>query len=345
MKITLGNIEKAIIHQVGNKTNGDGVRFSTTESSLENVEKEINSLLKKSFLFEDTYQFYFDPILSLNPIYTFVKDIFKDPISFIEETRNISRYLYEKSVHPKIKKGELCFVYLDNCEIEGQKARAICILKSETKETFLQFHPLEDGYEVTREQGLSLQKLDKGCIIFEIEEDDGYRLSIIGSSKKNEETKYWVDDFLHIRAIKNSFYKTKAVLEMLTGYINNELPSSFDKPKSEQIAYINKGIKELKSSQEIDIKNISERVFDNNDIQRDFKRYSENYQVANHLLLSEPFETEKSAIKKKGQGAMTTIKLDKNFSIQIHDDSKYIEKGFDKDLRMSYYKLYFKSEK
>lgn len=345
MRITLGNIEKAIIHQVGNKTNGDGVKFSTIESSLESVEYEINSILRKSFLFEDTYQFYFDPILSLNPIYTFVRDIFKDSSNFIEETRNISRYLYEKSVHPKIKKGEVCFVYLDNCEVDGQKVRAICILKSETKETFLQFHPLENGYEITREQGLSLQKLDKGCIIFDIEEDDGYKLSIIGNSKKNEETKYWVDDFLHIRPTKNSFHKTKAVLEMLTGYINNELPSTFDKPKSEQIAYINKGIKELRSSQEINIKNISEKVFENQDIQKDFTRYSENYQVENQLLLSEPFEAEKSAIKKKGQGAMATIKLDKNFSIQVHGESKYIEKGFDKDLRMNYYKLYFKSEK
>ena len=102
MKIFLGNIDKAVVHQVGNKTIGDGVKFSSKESSLDNVDNEINQLLKKVFLFEDTYQFYFEPTLSLNPVYTFIRNIFDDSNRLIEESQNISRYLYEKSVHPKM---------------------------------------------------------------------------------------------------------------------------------------------------------------------------------------------------------------------------------------------------
>lgn len=345
MMIALGKIERAIVHQVGNKTNGDGVRFSSQESSLEKVESDIDHLLKKVFLFEDTYQFYFEPTLTLNPVYTFIKAIFENSNNFVEESQNISRYLYEKSTHPKIKGGEVCFVYLKDCEVDGVEADAICILKSETKETILQFQPLENGYEVLRQQGLSLQKLDKGCVIFNIEGQNGYKLSVVDGTKKGDEAKYWIESFLHIRPSQNSYHKTKAVVEMFTNYVANEMPLSFDKTKSEQALMINRGLKELKSKSEGKLKEISEKVFTEHEIQKDFHRYSENYQVENKLLLDDSFEISKSAMKKKGLGALTTIKLDKNFDIQIHGGDKYIERGYDNDLKMNYYKLYFNQEK
>ncbi len=345
MKIYLGNIDKAVVHQVGNKTIGDGVKFSSKESSLDNVDNEINQLLKKVFLFEDTYQFYFEPTLSLNPVYTFIRNIFDDSNRLIEESQNISRYLYEKSVHPKIKNGEVCFIYLSDCEVDGVTTDAICILKSETKETILQLQPVENSYEIFSQEGLSLQKLDKGCIIFNISSSNGYQLSVVDGVKKGEETKYWVEDFLHVKPTQNSYHKTKAIIEMFSSYVVKEMPHSFEKSKSEQIVIMNKGLKELKSRSEMNISDITEAVFQDSNVRQDFKRYSDNYQTENHLLLEDTFEISKSAIKKKGKGLMTSIKLDKNFDIQVYGNDKYIEKGYDSTLKMQYYKLYFNEEK
>lgn len=38
------------------------------------------------------------------------------------------------------------------------------------------------------------------------------------------------------------------------------------------------------------------------------------------------------------------LKLDKNFHVYIHGQKKYIEKGYDSDRDMNYYKLYFLEE-
>ena len=38
------------------------------------------------------------------------------------------------------------------------------------------------------------------------------------------------------------------------------------------------------------------------------------------------------------------LKLDKNFHVYIHGQKKYIEKGYDSDRDMNYYKLYFREE-
>ena len=82
----IGEILKTIIHQVGNKATGDGVKFSNEESNTIEVDVEIRNMLEKSFNNENLYQFFFDPIIDLNPIYVFAKNIFNDSDKFINES-------------------------------------------------------------------------------------------------------------------------------------------------------------------------------------------------------------------------------------------------------------------
>ena len=50
--------------------------------------------------------------------------------------------------------------------------------------------------------------------------------------------------------------------------------------------------------------------------------------LSNIALDNGKLEISKTAMR-KGQGKMTTIKLDKNFNIQIHGGERYIERGYD----------------
>lgn len=56
-------------------------------------------------------------------------------------------------------------------------------------------------------------------------------------------------------------------------------------------------------------------------------------------------ETAPTVIKRRTTGTMTTIKLDKNFDINIHVGEQYIVKGYDKTRGMYYYQLFFKEER
>ena len=115
----IGNIDKLILHFIGNKNNGDGVRFSDELTDFKNIEEYIQQLIDNNFKSEEKYQFYFQPDLELNPIYQFVSSIFTDEMSFIEQSQNAGRYLYDKSTHPQIKPGELCVAYFNNCSVDN----------------------------------------------------------------------------------------------------------------------------------------------------------------------------------------------------------------------------------
>lgn len=69
------------------------------------------------------------------------------------------------------------------------------------------------------------------------------------------------------------------------------------------------------------------------------------YQKERDIEIDETFETASTAIKRRPTGTMTTIKLNKNFDINIHGGKQYIERGYDEERGMYYYKLFFKEEK
>src|SRR5690554_1568829 len=115
----IGNINKFIVHFIGNKNNGDGVRFSDTPTDFSDIEEYIKQLVANSFKSEEMYHFYFQSNLDLNPMYQFISAIFKDNETFVEQSQNAGRYLYDKSTHPQIKGGELCVVYFNNCQINN----------------------------------------------------------------------------------------------------------------------------------------------------------------------------------------------------------------------------------
>ena len=170
--LILGELDKLVLHFVGNKTNGDGVRFSNVLTQYENIEEYIKQLINNNFKSDELYGFYFLPNLELNPMFQFVSSIFKDPNTFIEQSQNSARYLYDKSVNPQTKSGELCFSYLKNCELNGENVDCIGIFKSENKETVLKVSPLNEGFELKDEKGINTNKMDKGCLIFNTKKND-----------------------------------------------------------------------------------------------------------------------------------------------------------------------------
>ena len=50
------------------------------------------------------------------------------------------------------------------------------------------------------------------------------------------------------------------------------------------------------------------------------------------------------AVKKQSRMFRSVIKLDKNFHVYVHGNSKFIEKGFDDEANMQYYRLFFREE-
>lgn len=339
--LILGRLDKFIVHFVGNKTNGNGAQFSNTLTQCEGIEVHLKNLLNNNFQLDELYSFYFVPQLELNPIFNFVNLIFEATNEFVEQSQNCARYLYDKSIHPQIKAGELCFSYFRDCEFNGNIIDCISIFKSENKDTFLKIHSRGENFEIESESGININKLDKGCLIFNTEKENGYIIAIVDNTNKGAEAKYWIDDFLHVRPRKDSFNQTQNMLSLCKSFVS-QLPSG--NGKVEKATYMNRSVEALKE-ESVNINKFAEQVFEVPELVSEFKQYKETYLRKRDIEIDDTFETASSAIKRRATGTITTIKLDKNFDINVHGGEQYIVRGYDEERGMYYYQLFFREEK
>lgn len=339
----IGNIDKFIIHFIGNKNNGEGVRFSDTITDFKDIEEYIKQLVENSFKSEEMYQFYFQSNLELNPMYQFIGSIFKNKETFIEQSQNAGRYLYDKSTHPQIKGGELCVVYFNNSQINNENVDCIGLFKSENKDTILKVNTTEKGFNLKNEKGINTNKLDKGCLIFKTKEEDGYIISVVDNTNRNSEAQYWKDDFLGIQPVKNEFHQTNQFLGITKQFVTQQLKEDFEVTKADQIDFLNRSVDYFKNNEKFDKHEFEEKVFVDDSIIESFQKFNKNYRQEYDVPVSDNFEISKQAVKKQARVFKSVLKLDKNFQIYIHGDRELIEQGIEKDGR-KFYKIYYTDE-
>jgi len=341
--MTIGSIENLIIHFIGNKNNGEGVHFSDKTTEFGNIEVYIKQLFDNGFKSEELFQFYFQPKLELNPMYQFISSIFNDKESFIEESQNAGRYLYDKSTHPQIKGGELCVVYFSNCQLNNKTVDCIGLFKSENKQTILKVNTTENGLNLKEEQGINVNKIDKGCLIYNTGKEEGYLISEVDNTNRSSEAQYWKNDFLGIQPIKSEFHQTNDFLGITKQFVTQHLPLDFEVSKADQIDFLNRSVNYFKNHEKFDKSDFEDKVFEDDDVIESFQKYDRLYRQDNEVEVSDNFEISKQAVKKQARVFKSVLKLDKNFHIYIHGGRELIEQGFEKDGR-KFYKIYYTDE-
>lgn len=103
-------------------------------------------------------------------------------------------------------------------------------------------------------------------------------------------------------------------------------------------------MKYFKEKESFDLDEFSQEVIGNADGIESFKNYKKSYEEEFDTAIQDTFEISGAAVKKQARAFKSVLKLDKNFHIYIHGDKDLIEKGFDDDKAMNYYKVYFKEE-
>lgn len=339
-------LEKIVVHQVGNKTQEEG--FKLSKGLLDLQDQVITELLTKYFLspFKQTeyYTFSHESDLNLNEIYNYAAKIFADPDSFYLQTVNIAKHLYEKSTHPKIKGGEFYLVYLTGCLIDNESVDAIGLFKSESKEKYLKVYASGENFELNHEEGVNINKLDKGCLIFDIEQEKGYRVCTVDNINKSSEAQYWKEDFLNIKPREDNYYHTQNYLKLCQDFVSEKFKESFEVNKADEIDLVNRSTKYFKEKEVFDFNEFSNEIIQQPEIIEAFKDYKDQYQTDKSITVFDEFDIAQSAVKKQAKVYKSILKLDKNFHVYIHGKREYIVRGFDEDTKMNYYQLYFKEE-
>lgn len=335
-------IQSIGLHKVGNKYMDEPLELSTELINLDDYIKNIlvNYFLSK-FNFFELFSLSHQIDVKYNEIFSISQEIFSKGSISVVETVNLAKHLYEQSTHPKIKGGEFYIVYFKDFVVNDKNVDAIGLFKSENKDTFLKIYSRGENFEIESESGININKLDKGCLIFNTEKEDGYIVAIVDNTNKGSEAKYWTDDFLHVRPRKDSFNQTQNMLSLCKSFVS-QLPS--DNGKVEKATYMNRSVEALKE-ESVNIDTFAEQVFETPELVSEFKQYKETYQKERDIEIDDTFATASTAIKRRATGSMTTIKLDKNFDINIHGGEQYIVRGYDEERGMYYYQLFFKEEK
>lgn len=339
-------LEEVIVHRIGNPTRGESLQLSPHALTLN--DPIVQGLLVKYFLapFNDQELHHFTHVsdLSLNEVYQYVSAIFHKPAALTEQSHHIARFLYGKSTHVKVKEGELYVARFSDVPFEGGYVSAVGIFKSETKETFLKVFPHGQSWEVIHEEGIDIRKLDKGCLIFQTDADQGYKVCLVDTTAK-QDTQYWVKDFLQVTPYADSYHNTHQYLDLCKDFIKNEYPEKFEVAKSDQIDLMNRSMDYFKTNEQFTEQAFVDSVLFHPEIKDSFMEYKKHYENARQYELGEEFDIHGAAVQKQQKGFKSILKLDKNFHVYIHGRRDLIEKGYDEMTQKKYYKLYFDEEK
>jgi hypothetical protein len=341
----LTSINGIIVHHIGNKLREEEIQISR---SLLEVDNPVKELLLKYFLSpfksNEYYNLHHESEVQLNEVYTYVARIFDNPDELLVQSINLAKHLYEQSTHPKIKAGEFYVVYFKKCLVEDMEVDAIGLFKSENKDTYLKVFPKGDNFEINYEDGININKLDKGCLIFNTEKDKGYLVSIVDTVSRGFEAQYWKDDFLHLKQREDNYHHTKNVLNLCKSFVTEKLPKEFEASKADQAIMLNKSADYFKMNDTFQMDEFAAEVIQQPEVIKAFKEYRNNFEEEKDVRLIDGFDISSPAFKKQQKVFKSIIKLDKNFHIYIHGNREMIEKGKDEANGMHYYKLFYKEE-
>lgn len=344
---TTCSIKKVSLHQVGNKTNGE--ELHTSRSVLESSDEKLQGLLKHFFLAPfskpEFYSFTFtNDDFSLNPMYTFAVDSFENPRKFHGNSVNIAKHLYELSTHPQIKAGDLFVAHIINLSLDGEETEALGIFKSENRQDFLKTDASGNEFAIHYEDGINIEKLDKGCLIFNLEQENGLKICIVDRANRSSEAQFWKDDFLMLKPAEDAYHQTKNFLNIAKDYVSKQFVEEFEVTRTDQIDLLNKSVEYFKNKENFNKKEFEKEVFQDANVIKSFRNYNDSYQEDHHLDIEDEFEISSQAVKKQSRIFKSVLKLDKNFHIYIHGNKELIEQGVDKDGR-KFYKIYYNEEK
>ena len=340
-------INELVIHRVGNKHNEEDFFISKSPFPLtEGLSLMILDYFVKPFMkVQDSNQFTHEIDINYNELNGISKDLFADPGSLYINSVKILKHLHEQSQHPHIKTGDVFVAHFSDILYQDKMVDAIGIFKSENKTSFLQVSQDNLELEIQEKQGIDIKKLDKGCFIFNLEEEDGYRVVQVDSN--NYDTEYWLNEFLGIKPIKDEVFHTKEYVNLCKDFAKEVVQAT--ESKTDEIEFLNKSIKYLERNEDVDVADFKESVLDTEEKKQEFDQYKSMYEDKHSVAIPDSFAISTPVIEKQKKQIKNEIKLDTNIQIKIgvnNPDSieRFIEKGYDHEKDMSFYKVYYNNE-
>lgn len=340
-------LRQLVLHRVGSRSQEEGIKTAKQPMELnDEVRQQLTAYFVDSFKIDDWFRFDHETDINMNEVYTYCSYIFEHSENFYEQSVNILKHLYERSNHTKIRGGELYVVYFEDLIIGDELLPAVGIFKAENKDTYVKLHiENEEEWSLQFEQGTNLSKLDKGCLVLNTQAEDGYRVVTI--DLKSSDAKYWRDDFLKLCSVEDENFFTRNYLNLCKSFVKEACKED---DKNEQVAFVNRSLDYFDTHHTFDYEEFKAEVFPENEQKSfAFDDYKRQFEENEGYIDEEPFNISQPAVKKMRRSFKNIIQLDTEVEIKLHSTEAQangnLERGYDEERKMFYYKIFFNEEK
>ena len=341
------SISKFIIHKVGNKFNDTKNVFSEKLVDFDEASYDLMLpfLLRPFGSVVQSYRFNHHANISLNEINSYSNQLFNEDDAFIEVSKHIVTHLYEQSTSVNIKTGDVLVVMFEGIEFNEITTNAIGVFKIESKVNFFQTYLENKSYDVLVQKGISSKKVDKGCLI--LNQTDAEGNIILSVDNNSYDAQYWINHFLNIKYADDSNNHTQQYIKLCKGFSTEILKTSYG--AQEQNTFLAKTIDFFKENEVVKVERFKEDVFEDDKHKTLFDDYKKTFEGEQNIVIRNQFDVAERVVTKEKKKIKTDIKLDTNIQIKLDIDApeaarEFLERGYDDEKKMHYYKVFFNVE-
>ncbi len=347
LEFTRSKILSLATHYVGNCGLGEKITLSSKPITFsDDVVKTIFfDYLFSGFKNDIYYKFKSKSDVYINDVKGACENIFNDPKTLFDLSKDIADNLYRQTMNPKVKGGELYVTYIQDAIIDGELCDAIGIFKSESKDTFIKVDLNVNTFAIETDLGINPKKLDKGVLIFNTDKNDGYKALIIDNSQKiPDAATYWSFDFLGMELKQCSFLNTKTYIDQAVAFCEEILTEENNVKKNDKNMILNNSVKYFDQHDLYNQSEFETQVLVQPELIEAFKAHQDKYVETYNKKKADNFTISETAVKKNAKLLKSVISLDNNYDINIKGGHESIENGFDEEKGMKFYKLYYVNE-
>lgn len=341
------SISKFIIHKVGNKHNDTKNAFSEKEVHFDedSYELMLPFLLRPFGSLVQSYRFNHHANVDLNEINAYTNELLTEDDHFVEVSKNIVKHLYEQSNSAQIKTGDVLIAKFEGINYQDMVFDAIGIFKIENKTNFFQTYLENKSYDVLVQKGINSKKVDKGCLILNTSDTEGR--VVLSVDNNSYDAQYWLNNFLNIKYADDMNSHTQNYIELCKEFSTEILKTSYG--EQERHIFLSKTIDYFKDNEVVNIEHFKEEIFEEDKHIDLFEAYKKEFEGGQDFIIRNQFDVSEPVLNKEKKKIKTDIKLDTHIQIKLDIDapdaaSEHLERGYDEDKKMFYYKVFFNAE-
>lgn len=344
-KATVGGV---VLAKVGNPSREEPLETSKEVCQAEEKDRPfLTELLLKSFRSFDGFRFAHHSSLEQNEVYACAKAVFEKEEALLSRGQDLAKRLYAKSSHPNIKSGDLCVAHIQDIIVDGQATQGLCVLKSETVESFLSIRSEGGDLKLTTEQGINPDKIDKGCLVLNAFEEAGYY--VLTFDRAGAVSRFWVRDFLAVEPITDDAFLTSSYTDLAMDFLQKEKERAEDGVISvaNAASAARDAVGYFEGREHFSLQEFEEEVLRKDpEMVAKFQEQKARYEEESGQKLGDRFAISKKDVDKARKRVGGVMKLDTGVEIRLLPtfEESSLEKGFDESRQMDFVKVYFHTD-